>query len=418
MNNTLNLTWVDLKEVWDRPLEVRVQGRSMEPTLHPGDRVSITPVTTDDLRPGDIVLLRHGAGGVLHRYLGRNAEGALLTRGDHHRLPDAPWPATALVGRATAWTRARDGRVIHADAPAQRWNARYQLGLAQVWRQLYRLRALLPVLLAFLFAGSVLAAVTLTQFTATLQGNQVQVYWETASEVDLIGFYLSRAVDTPEQYTRITDLIPSEGSVVGAPYSYEDTEVQAGKTYYYLLEAVDSGGNVEAHGPVSVTLPGGATATPGLSPTPTRTPTPGPSPTPTSATPTRTATPRPTNTPVNSATPTPRPAITPTKTATPRPTFTPVSTTPTAAPTATVTPAPGVTLTATPSPVPAITSEPALSSPTPAGNLSTLPAPTPTRPTFTPGSSSSTPISGLALGGLVLLLLASAAFWWWRSRRI
>ncbi len=406
--DNLELTWIALAETWNGPLEVSVQGNSMEPTLIAGDRVTIEPATVAELRHGDIVLMRDGARGVLHRYCGRDAAGHLLTRGDNRRYDDTPWPPTALVGRATRWQRA--GRLYHADAPAQRRAARYHLFLGQLWRHLRRMRALLPILLALLLTGSVLAAVTITQFTATYQNGRVHLYWETASEVDLIGFYVQRAVDTPVNYTRITeDIIPAEGSIVGAPYSFDDTAIQPGRTYYYLLEAEDTMGNVEAHGPVTITIPGPTlTPTPGPSPTPTRTPTPGPSPTPTrtpiplaSPTPVATATPRP------AATATPRPAATATRTSTPVPGVTPAAT---SVVVASVTPAPTVT------PVPAT------DVPTPAQPTTTVDAgsptsgPTPTRIPITPMPTPNSTGSSLIVAVLVLLLLLGGAFWWWRRR--
>lgn len=411
--DNLNLAWIELSATWDGPLEVRVQGDSMKPTLKPGERVHVEPVRVQDLQPGDIVLMRGGHGGVVHRYCGRDAAGRLLTRGDNRRCEDAPWPPEALVGRVTAWTRA-DGTTVRADASAQRLNAQYRLWVTRLWRALYRLRAFFALVLVFGLAGSVLAAVTLTKFTATYQSGKVHLYWETASEVDLIGFYVLRAVDTPAQYTRITDeIIPAEGSLVGAPYSFDDTAIQPGRTYYYLLEAEDTVGSLDTHGPVSVTIPGPTyTPTPGPSPTPTRTPTPGPSPTPTrtpipiaSPTPTPTRTPAPAVTPTR--TPTPVPGSTPMRTATPLPGVTP-------SPTATRGAAPA-TPTAETTPAPGVTASPTS---TPSATLPGAPteAPTPTRIPVTPTPTPSAAPTGLLVVMLLAGVLGGLAFWWWRRR--
>lgn len=412
--DNLNLTWIECSATWDGPLEVRVRGDSMKPTLKPGECVHIEPVRVQDLRPGDIVLMRHGhGGGVLHRYLGTTPQGALLTRGDNRRWPDAPWPPEALVGRATAWTRA-DGTIAHPDAFAQRINARYRLLAARVWRALYHLRALLSFLLALFLVGGVGAAVTITKFTATYESGKVHLYWETASEVDLIGFYVSRAVDTPTQYTRITeDIIPAEGSLVGAPYSFDDTAIQPGRTYYYMLEAEDTTGSIETHGPVTITIPGPTlTPTPGPSPTPTRTPTPGPSPTPT-----RTSTPGPSPTPTRTRTP--APAVTPTRTPTPLPVSTPMRT---VTPLPGVTPSPTVTQGATtlpPSaemtPAPGVTASPTS---TPSATLPGAPteAPTPTRIPVTPTPTPAAAPTGLLVVMLLAGVLGGLAFWWRRRR--
>jgi hypothetical protein len=107
--------WIGaLSENWSGPLQLRVRGRSMWPTLRPGDQVTVEPATADDLRPGDWVLLQRHEGLFLHRLLGFTKRGALLTKGDGHRAPDAPWPPQALRGRAVALSR--QGRTNHTSA--------------------------------------------------------------------------------------------------------------------------------------------------------------------------------------------------------------------------------------------------------------------------------------------------------------
>jgi len=155
------------------------------------------------------------------------------------------------------------------------------------------------------FEKSALAAVTLASFTATGGDGQVLLEWETASEINNIGFNLWRSTSETGNYGQINDwLIPSKalGSVVGAYYSYVDSDVINGTTYYYKLENVDAGGSSEFYGPI--------TATPGGQPTATDTPTPTPTNTPTitntsTATPTSTSTPTTTSTPTSTVTPPP-----------------------------------------------------------------------------------------------------------------
>jgi hypothetical protein len=153
------------------------------------------------------------------------------------------------------------------------------------------------------FDKSALAAVTLVSFTATGGDGQVLIEWETASEMDNIGFNLWRSTSEAGDYVRLNDsLIPSQalGSVIGAYYYYTDSDVINGTTYYYKLESVDVYGHVEFHGPISAT-PG---AQPTATPTPTLPPTPVP-PTPTPVPPTPTPVP-PTSTPIP---PTPTPTL-------------------------------------------------------------------------------------------------------------
>jgi hypothetical protein len=129
---------------------------------------------------------------------------------------------------------------------------------------------------------SALAAVTLASFTATGGDGRVLIEWETASEIDNIGFNLWRSTSGTGDYAKLNDwLIPSQalGSVIGAYYCYTDSDVINDTTYYYKLEDVDVHGFSEFHGPAS--------ATPGAQPTATLPPTPVP-PTSTPAPPTPT----------------------------------------------------------------------------------------------------------------------------------
>ncbi len=107
-----------------------------------------------------------------------------------------------------------------------------------------------------MFDKSALAAIALASFTATGGDGQVLIEWETASEIDNIGFNLYRSTSEGGTYARINDsLIPSKalGSVIGAYYCYTDSDVINGTTYYYKLEDVDVHGSSEFHGPVSAT---------------------------------------------------------------------------------------------------------------------------------------------------------------------
>jgi CSLREA domain-containing protein len=104
------------------------------------------------------------------------------------------------------------------------------------------------------------AAVGLADFTATVAGDAVLLAWETASEVDLLGFHVHRA-EAPDgpQTCLNADLIPGQapGSPVGAVYQFRDEAVEPGVTYWYWLEGVDVQGRATRHGPVTAqALPG------------------------------------------------------------------------------------------------------------------------------------------------------------------
>ena len=102
-------------------------------------------------------------------------------------------------------------------------------------------------------------AVELLGFEATdVAEETVTLGWETASETDNLGFNLYRAEALGGERVQVNaELIPTNvppGSPFGATYSYEDTDVEPGRTYFYWLEDVDIDGSVELHGPVEVEL--------------------------------------------------------------------------------------------------------------------------------------------------------------------
>jgi predicted outer membrane repeat protein len=98
-------------------------------------------------------------------------------------------------------------------------------------------------------------AVTLADFTAIPQSSEVLVGWETASEVDNLGFNLLRAtssnVNSAIQLNDELILSQSPGGGQGALYEWEDRDVTDGVTYWYWLESVDRQGNIVRFGPVT-----------------------------------------------------------------------------------------------------------------------------------------------------------------------
>ncbi|HNS50708.1 MAG TPA: FG-GAP-like repeat-containing protein [Anaerolineae bacterium] len=88
----------------------------------------------------------------------------------------------------------------------------------------------------------------------------IVVAWETASELDILGFNLHRSESgEPGTYAQLNvELIPSQvppGSPFGAAYEWVDTSALPGQVYYYLLEAVDLNGSGVCYGPVNALLP-------------------------------------------------------------------------------------------------------------------------------------------------------------------
>lgn len=149
--------------------------------------------------------------------------------------------------------------------------------------------------------AQVFAAVTISSFKAQLQTNQVQLTWRTASEVNNAGFNILRSTSANGTYQKINpNLIPPKFSISGADYSYTDSTITTGQTYYYKLQAVATNNSTQEFGPQTVAFGSPAstpTNTPAPSPTKTNTPpaptatkTSTPAPTSAVATPTRTAT--------------------------------------------------------------------------------------------------------------------------------
>ncbi len=98
------------------------------------------------------------------------------------------------------------------------------------------------------------AAVTLSFFRATYTNGDILVEWETASEIDMAGFYLKRSNVEDGEYIRISGFISSEGEIsFGWYYTFLDTNIIQGEYYCYILEAVEIDQGIEEHGPVCLT---------------------------------------------------------------------------------------------------------------------------------------------------------------------
>lgn len=352
-------TWVEVLDTdWSGQLRLVVRGRSMWPTLRPGDQVTVEPVTVDGLRTGDWVLMQEREKLFLHRFLEFTHDGLLLTKGDGHRQPDSPWSPQALRGRAVVLCR--EGRIIALTSRSVGERARTVLHRTMAVAWSFLRRAGLSLILLATAATTARAAVDLVSFDANSQGGvAILVTWETASEVKMSHFYVQRALSEEGEYQRISGIITAVGGIVGALYEYTDADVEMGITYYYRLEAVESGGHRDFHGPVPAVLSSPATATSTPSPTPTATPRPRYYPPPL---------------PTSTATPTPTPTSPATSTRTPRPT----------------TPSDATTSTWTPEPQPVGGSSVSSPAPTPTGARSGA-ASGSSAPTAAPGQQAAAP---------------------------
>ncbi len=72
----------------------------------------------------------------------------------------------------------------------------------------------------------------------------ITVAWSTASELNTAGFNVLRSTSADGPFMRInSEVIPaSNDPLVGGSYTYTDTQVSLGQTYYYRVEEVEFGG--------------------------------------------------------------------------------------------------------------------------------------------------------------------------------
>jgi len=96
-------------------------------------------------------------------------------------------------------------------------------------------------------------AIVLSKFTAVAGFKKALLTWATETEIDNAGFNIFRADAADGIYKKINStVIAANGSATqGAAYSYTDSGLQNGKTYYYKLEDIDLNGVSTMHGPVS-----------------------------------------------------------------------------------------------------------------------------------------------------------------------
>ncbi|MBC8446314.1 MAG: beta-galactosidase, partial [Chloroflexi bacterium] len=94
----------------------------------------------------------------------------------------------------------------------------------------------------------------LAGFDGVARPGTVLLTWETANELDLVGFHLLRreAGGQLEPLDEALIFAQYAGASLGATYTYRDQEVISGTTYDYVLEMVKSDGRLERYGPASV----------------------------------------------------------------------------------------------------------------------------------------------------------------------
>jgi signal peptidase I len=94
-----------------------VSGSSMFPAMWPGDLLEVRR-PAEPIQTGDVVLFERHGRLVVHRVVGQTGH-HLITRGDRVRHPDAPVPASDILGHVTAIKR-RGRRINPRLTPLQR----------------------------------------------------------------------------------------------------------------------------------------------------------------------------------------------------------------------------------------------------------------------------------------------------------
>lgn len=121
----------------------------------------------------------------------------------------------------------------------------------------YRRQAITAMRFVFALLG-VASIVTGVIAWRQLGSAEVIIEWSTASELDTAGFNLYRGEAPEGPFEPVNDsLIPSsEDPLSGGEYTYEDSNVRAGETYYYLLEDVEYSGRTSRTDPIEVVAQG------------------------------------------------------------------------------------------------------------------------------------------------------------------
>ena len=101
--------------------------------------------------------------------------------------------------------------------------------------------------------GQIITAIELKHFSGVFKDyDGVKLDWSTRREIDNLGFYIQRATRPEGPYTEISGLVPSNEK---GEYSYSDTDVKAGKVYYYRLEDMQTDGIRNTHDMITVEPP-------------------------------------------------------------------------------------------------------------------------------------------------------------------
>ena len=97
----------------------------------------------------------------------------------------------------------------------------------------------------------ILIAVEIDRLEASVMDRYVHLEWTTRSETENIGFHVYRAATEDGPYEKIsTQIIPGAGNSSSThDYSYNDSDVRSGETWYYKVADMNYYGALTFHGP-------------------------------------------------------------------------------------------------------------------------------------------------------------------------
>jgi len=90
-------------------LHLQATGRSMLPTIWPGDTLVIERLAEDEVAVGEVVLFARNGRFVAHR-VAETMDGVVHTQGDSASCPDAPLASSDVIGMVSMIVR--DGKLI------------------------------------------------------------------------------------------------------------------------------------------------------------------------------------------------------------------------------------------------------------------------------------------------------------------
>ena len=102
-------------------------------------------------------------------------------------------------------------------------------------------------------------AVSLASFDAELEKHTVQLSWASENEIDHAGYTVARSESQSGPFATLVYALITEPVCIQGPvrhYEYIDQNIQSGKSYFYILNAVDLNGQSQSFGPVQVSTAG------------------------------------------------------------------------------------------------------------------------------------------------------------------